>query len=366
MAKLVMKAVLSVVRCSSACVLIATLALGVSLGILPGCERQRQGGGQEGLPVENDSLEISIEHEVVPRGLVIAGSKAYLVAGNGGRFAIVEVSLPDGKERVLAEDTAQVIAVSRDGKLLAYGTASRWNAPCEIRLLDLNKGDWRKLTDTTGPLRGVDFSPDGKTLVFASLEGLVTVVLDGSDRKVLVEGKANGERTVLQWRPVWSSDGAKIAYAVTYYEGSGPISIVDKDTGAVLALTASDDIDAVWSPDGKAILYTHQSYGEEDHSEVYIADLTRAQPQFKRITESDGLYWGLGWSPDGRYVLLQRAPSPGAPEGSEVQLLTYEVAKEKFHKLPATLSKSMTATWAADWFIYYITDDGRLMRTKPE
>lgn len=115
----------------------------------------------------------------------------------------------------------------------------------------------------------------GKTLIFASLEGLVMMGRDGSDRKVLVEGKANGKSTVLQWRSVWSPDGAKIAYAVTYYEGSSPISIVDADTGAVLTLTASDDIDAVWSPDGKSILYTHQPYGE-DHSDVYIADLAGA------------------------------------------------------------------------------------------
>lgn len=345
--------------------LIATLLIGVALGILPGCAGQHWGDGQAGPPAGNGSLEIILKHEVAPRGLLVAGSKAYLVTENEGRFAIVEVSLPDGKERVLAEDTAQSIAVSRDGKLLAYGTASEWNASCEVRLFDLDKGDWRKLTDTKGPLRGLDFSPDGKTLVFASREGLVTMALDGSDRKVLVESKANGESTILQWRPVWSPDGAKIAYAVTYYEGSGPISMVDADTGAVLTLTASDDIDAAWSPDGKSILYTHQPYGE-DHSDVYIADLAGAQPQFKRLTKGDGLHWGLGWSPDGRYVLVQRAPSPGASEGSWVKLLIYEVGEGKFHELPATSPKSMTATWAADGFIYYVTEDGRLTRIKPK
>ncbi|MBE3518741.1 MAG: PD40 domain-containing protein [Firmicutes bacterium] len=354
-----------VVRCSRVWTLIATLVLGLAFVIFPGCIKRPVPDGQSGPPAGNGSLEVVLKHEVAPRGLLVAGAKAYLVTENEGRFAIVEVSLPDGNERLLAEDTAQNIAVSKDGKLLAYGTASEWNAPCEVRVFDLDKGEWRKIADTTGPLRGVDFSPDGKTLVFASLEGLVTIGLDGSDRKVLVEGKANGESTVLQWRPVWSPDGAKIAYAVSYYEGSGPISIVEADTGAVLTLTISDDVDPLWSPDGKSILYTHQPYGE-DHSDVYIADLAGAQPQFKRLTEGDGLYCGLGWSPDGRYVLVQRAPSLSAWEGSAMKLLVYEVGQGRFHELPATSPKSMTPTWAADGFIYYVTEDGRLTRIKPK
>lgn len=353
------------VRCSLIRILTTTVLVAVAIGILPGCAKHRLGDAQAGPPAANGSLEIILKHEVAPRGLAVTGSKAYLVTEDDGRFGIVEVSLPDGKERVLAEDTAQNIAVSKDGKFLAFGTASEWDAPCEVRLVDLDKGDWRKLTDTMGPLRGLDFSPGGKTLVFASLEGLVTIGLDGSDRKVLVEGKANGESTVLQWRPVWSPDGTKIAYAVSYYEGSGPISIVDANTGTVLTLTVSDDIDPVWSPDGKSILYTRQLYGE-DHSDVYIADLAGAQPQFKRLTEGDAPYWGLGWSPDGRYVLVQRAPSPGAPEGSPVKLLMCEVREGKFHELPATSPKSMTATWAPDGFIYYVTEGGKLTRIKPK
>lgn len=346
-------------------ILSVTVLVGMAFGILPGCRRQHPSDGEGGPPAGNGSLEIISKHEVAPRGLVVTGSKAYLVTEVEGGFALVEVSLADGKERMLAEDTAQSIAVSRDGKLLAFGTASEWEAPCEVRLLDLDKGDWRKLTDTTGPLRGLDFSPDGKTLAFASLEGLVTMGLDGSDRKVLVEGHAGGENTVLQWRPVWSPDGAKIAYAVTYYEGSGPVSVVDAHTGTVLALTVSDDTDALWSPDGKSILYTHQPYGE-DRSDVYIADLTGTEPKFKRLTEGDGLYWGLGWSPDGRYVLVQRAPSPYASEESGVKLLIYDVGKGEFHELPATSPKSMTATWAPDGFIYYVTEGGKLTRIEPE
>ena len=134
-----MKAAVGVVRCSLVRALFATLLMGVALGILPGCAIQHWGNGQAGPPAGNGSLEIILIHEVAPWGFLVEDSKAYLVTENEGRFAIVEVSLPDGKERVLVEDTAQNVAVSRDGNLRAYGPASEWNASCEVRLFDLDK-----------------------------------------------------------------------------------------------------------------------------------------------------------------------------------------------------------------------------------
>lgn len=346
-------------------VLIVVVTIVVLSGGLAGCGRLASGVEITELPSGNAPSEINIGRQIAPRGLIVAGSKAYAVARAEKGFDVIEVSLSDGKTRVLAETTAQEVAVSRDGSLLAFATLSDWYEPCEVRILDLETGDSRKLTDTTGSSRGVDFAPDGESLVFASLEGLVALGLDGSDRKLLVEGRAGGESTVLQWVPKWSPDGARVAYAVTYYEGSGPISVVDVSSGVAQKVTFPDDMDAHWSPDGKSILYTNEGY-DSDHSDVCLVDLTETEPQSRVITDSVGFHRGLAWSPDGRCVLIERLPSPHESSEREVKLLIYDLEKGELRELPVTSPVSaMTATWGGDGFIYYATDDGKLMRIEP-
>jgi len=330
-------------------------------GSFEGCAGKYDSNKQHG--PSGGAVEVALKHQVTPRprSLVVTGEKVYFVGRNGGYRSVIEVSLPDGKERVLVDGVAEDIAVSSDGRFLAYATESQWGEPCEVFMIDLEKGDSRKLTDTTGPLRGMDFSPSGDSLAFASLEGLMVIGIGGANRKVLMEGKTNGESTVVPWQPTWSPDGTKIAYAVTYYEGSGPVRIVDVRTGAVTEVTKGDDVDPLWSPDGKFILYTHAVYGEEG-SDVYIVDLGNEQATPKRITGEKERSWGLGWSPDGFFILVERTRAFGENSGSAVELLAYEVTEDRFHELSVTGVQSMAATWASDGSIYYVTEDGKLTR----
>lgn len=351
--------------------LVAVILTVLMAGSLSGCNTTGT-HEEQALEKPGDFTEICIEHPVAPQGLVVRGSRAFLVTENDGRFSIVEVSLEDGEERLLVEDAEWRIAVSREAGFLTYATRAGWGEPCEVRVLDLETGEQRKLADTTGPIRGLDLSPDGRALVFASSEGLVVVDLGGEEKRVLVEGRVGGEETVLQWAPVWSPEGTRIAYARTYYEGSGPIFVVDVGTATARAVTGSEDVlrdhtDPHWSPDGKRILYTHSPYAslDENRSDAWMADLSGEVPSIERLTPGDGLYRGLGWSPDGRYVLVERAAQ--GHQASEVpgDLLVYDTEKKELRELGVFTQGRMTATWVEDGYIYYLSQDGKLDRVRP-
>ncbi len=347
-----------------------TCALLVFAGNLVGCAKQVSQDGNGGLPADgvlgDPSFEIVIGREIAARGLIIVGSNAYVVARRDDKgFDVIKVSLSGEDTRVLIEAIDQEIAVSRDGKHIAFATFSEWGEVCQVKLLDLETGGIVRLADTVGSVRGIDFAPNGKSLVFASLEGLILVDMDGTSHELLVEGRAGGENTVLPFIPKWSPNGTRIAYSVTYYEGSGPISVVEVSGGAVLNVTRGNDWDLHWSPDGMSILYTNEEY-DSDHSEVWLVDLSKEEPEAQALIDAKGIYRGLGWSPDGHGSLIQYSPPQREPGDAGKSLLTYDLVTGELRDVPAASRiKSLTATWAADGFIYYATEDGLIQRVLP-
>ena len=108
-----------------------------------------------------------------------------------------------------------------------------------------------------------------------------------------------------------------------------------------------------WSPDEGSILFSSNAR-DRAFFDVYTMQLSTGRPRF--VHRSDHTNYGVGWSPDGRSVLLHRVHAPfnhdlflvGA-KGGAPSLLTQ-------HKGDATFTE---AQFSPDGRIYLVTDLGR-------
>jgi Tol biopolymer transport system component len=146
--------------------------------------------------------------------------------------------------------------------------------------------------------RTLDWSPDGRRLVYATYAGAAYVMnADGSSRTPL-----RGVFTSVD-RLSWSPDGSRIAY--TSFSKVG-IFIYSFDTGSSTLLGAGWN--PAWSPDGTRILFTDGItctiwvMGSDGSNPRPLADLTHA---------GTGNCWSAPagllrpvWSPDARQIAV--------------------------------------------------------------
>ena len=105
-------------------------------------------------------------------------------------------------------------------------------------------------TVSQGTWMSVDVSPDGKTIVFDLLGDLYTLPIEGGTARRLTEGRA------YDTQPRWSPDGRTIAFA-SDRSGSDNIWTIAPDGSAATAVTSERDgglTAPAWSPDGQYVV----------------------------------------------------------------------------------------------------------------
>jgi serine/threonine protein kinase len=176
---------------------------------------------------------------------------------------------------------AQVDAsISPDGKFVAF--QSDRNGPFHVWLHQIGTGNPIDLTpgpeDQRGPLRSVGFSHDGTELWISGTKSrrLKMVPLVGGKPRVFL-----GEKVV---NPIWSPDGAKLAYH-TIEEGD-PIFIADGD-GSNPRQIFRDTPDKhnhylAWGADGAWIYFIHGIPAQND-MDLWRISILGGQPE--RLTD---------------------------------------------------------------------------------
>ncbi|HET6680825.1 MAG TPA: amidohydrolase family protein [Gemmatimonadaceae bacterium] len=236
--------------------------------------------------------------------------------------------------------------LSPDGKWLVYG--SRHINETGLRIRDMASGDERWLAfpvqrddqESRASLDvypGLSFTPDSKHVV---------TTWDGKLWKVPVEGGSAaaipmsvdvslpmGPAVAFQYPisdsatfivkqirdAVPSPDGARLAFV-----SLDRLYVMDWPNGTPRRLTDSEsgEYEPAWSRDGRWIVYTSMSEGDEGHLYRLRMD-GRSQPE--RITTASALYTDPVFSPDGRRVVAVRGPARayhdalagGIPGGAE-------------------------------------------------
>ncbi|MDD5677356.1 MAG: DPP IV N-terminal domain-containing protein [Kiritimatiellae bacterium] len=193
-----------------------------------------------------------------------------------------------GAATPLTTDGAREPAVSPDGKSLAYIIERQDQAG--IWSMDLAGANRKRLTQGHTD-RDPSWSPDGGNVLFTRIangrQGLWIMKKDGTNQRAL---KQDGET-----KGVFSPDGKKIVC-----ERNLQIWVLNADgTGGVQLTREQENREPAWSPDGRRIVFTSQSYQPVRNVVIINADGTGKV----FLTEGRNMALSPQFSPDGRQII---------------------------------------------------------------
>lgn len=187
----------------------------------------------------------------------------------------------------LTTEGAHGPSVSPDGKSVVYVIDREPNAG--IWFMDIAGANRKRLTQSPAD-RDPSWLPDGGSVLFTRIangrQGLWIMKGDGTNQRLLTQG---GES-----HAVFSPDGKKIAC-----ERNLQVWILNADgTGDVQLTCDKENREPAWSPDGRRIVFTCQSYQPVRNVAVINADGTGKM----FLTEGRSMALSPQFSPDGRQI----------------------------------------------------------------
>lgn len=163
-------------------------------------------------------------------------------------------------------------AYSPDGKTIAF--ASFRTGDMEIYIMRADGRNVRRLTHAPGYDGGPFISPDGNRIIFRAdrkqndLLQIFVMDIDGKNERQLTDNDA------VNWGPYWHPTGRYAAFA-TSLQGhrNYEIYLIEIDTGRLQRVTHTDGADVlpVFSPDGKKMMWTAKR-GPDKTSQVFVAE----------------------------------------------------------------------------------------------
>lgn len=207
-------------------------------------------------------------------------------------------------------ESLQAPALSPDGKWFALP----WQG--QIVLVS-SEGGWpTTLTSTPGGKSGLDWSPDGKSIVYAGGGAIWSVPAGGGPPIKLTEGtRGPGDpRTAADRSPQWSPDGKWVLFE-TGRRGNSDLAVVSADglTTNLLTATTSDEGSPAWSPDGTKIVYVERApayFSGRLRLAEFDGNAGRFRENAKTVYESPedrGGGWSIrraAWSPDSKSLAV--------------------------------------------------------------
>jgi Tol biopolymer transport system component len=263
--------------------------------------------------VEQIESLVVVENDVVPQSAPFGGDDFLLYPVNRTSSSNLFLLRPEGGPIVnLHEDDNEAIfpACSPDGRWIAF-TSDRENSR-HICLLDTKSCEVKQLTQGKGIHQAPVWSPDGKRIAFTS---------DRDGNPDIYVMNADGSEPVNLTRdpgydadPAWSPDGTKIAFASRRQGYAGfRVFVMDADGRNPHAISPTDSPGYVypsWSPDGKKLVYGGPG---DDSIEIFVCD--PGGVNHLQLTHMGGENSLAVWSRDGKRIVFQHCRR-GAQIGS--------------------------------------------------
>jgi serine/threonine protein kinase/Tol biopolymer transport system component len=187
----------------------------------------------------------------------------------------------------------------------------------------------------------LDFSPDGKSVVYVSYPDLLLwrSRVDGSERQQLTYSP------VLAHDPRWSPDGREIAFLDTQLGKPSKVFVIPSPGGTPKGIFNENIREGApsWSPDSKKIVFSRLSTDEK----LSIAVVDLASKKLGEIPGPEARF--PRWSPDGERLAAMTIDSR--------KLLLYEFKTQKWSEWVAEPAGVIgTPTWSRDGkYLYYDT-----------
>jgi dipeptidyl aminopeptidase/acylaminoacyl peptidase len=200
------------------------------------------------------------------------------------------------------------VVFSPDGKSLAFTARRDGDEADQVYLLPLEGGEARRLTGFPGGAASPRFRPDGRAILFEAMIARGARSIGEHTRLTELERSRRDSARVYDTFPVrfWNSylDGREPAIVVQELAASTSTLIpVAPLRGTFNQSGAGESLGAVWTPDGKAIVFhatanRDRMMHEEIETALYEVASSGGTP--RRLTPSGASFTNPQFSPDGR------------------------------------------------------------------
>jgi TolB protein len=186
------------------------------------------------------------------------------------------------------------------------------------------------------PTADATFRGSNGRIAFTRLDRILTIAADGSDEQLLRRNA--GE-------PAWNAAGTRIAFSAARRGGKSDIFLMAADGSAVRAVTRlrpGFNLTPTWSPDGRSIVFVHNS---REGTDLY--SVGRRGRNLLRLTTSPRIVERAPeWSPDGTKILFSRAREVGSPTDEDL----YTIAPDGSDLTRVTTSRlhDFQGSWSPD------------------
>jgi acylaminoacyl-peptidase len=251
-------------------------------------------------PIDVFQLEYASDPQLAPNGKRIVYVRNFMDIMKDRRCSnlwIIDVETGEQRPLTTGKHNDAAPRWSPDGGRLLYVSTSAGSPQLYCRWMDT--GQTAKLTDVTAAPINPAWSPDGKSIAFAM--HVPEELKPFADMPPKPEGA--------EWAP-----GPKVLRKVIYRRDGGgyvkdgnlQLMVVPADGGTPRQLTRGpyDHTEAVWSPDGKSLIFSANRRPDGDYeplnTEIY--ELSVADRHITELTKRQGPDSQPALSPDGKHI----------------------------------------------------------------
>lgn len=234
---------------------------------------------------------------------------------NGGqpqKTAIRIAADTEGKEliRQIRSSGAYNIKLSPNGKEIGFVMHG------DVYVTSIEYRTTKQITNTPEQERYIDFSPDGRTIIYDSERNgvwqIYATTMKNKDEKQFAYATELVEERLTQsdqtsFQPKFSPDGKQIAF----WENRGTLRVMDAKgknvktamDGKFVYSYSDGDIDFTWSPDSKWLLSSYIGVGGWNNSDIALVNAS-GNGEIHNLTESGYNESNAKWVLDGKAMLF--------------------------------------------------------------